>query len=327
MKPFFSISVTVLRVNSRTYSLPSKVNFNCFAMMIYPPYFFLLCVHADRRGRSDSDSHFDNLVRAAAVSINRQKTFKLKLTAVTSRSDDIASFRTTEPNGELLLRTFQCFQLLVFLESVVRSELKRIEGLNTRNVSLHFVRQSSSFQHFRRTAEVGKLLNVNQLLPCGSILLHEKNLVSVNSHGCLPPINSFVFRDDSPVSSHHSVNCCVFLVGNRVHKGSCESECFHLGINESDDCFTFSFLAAHFVRVDIHLVKHLYVVFDTPGISSVTINLIVCLNEKNTRKGRWRLDIFASHIDFRVFLSYLCGHDIEYLCLNVNHPNTSFAID
>nr|DAM23358.1 MAG TPA: hypothetical protein [Caudoviricetes sp.] len=295
--------------------------------MIYPPYFSLLCVHADNSRRSDSDSHFDNLIRAAAVSINRQRAFELELTAVTSRSDGIASFRTTEPNGELLLCTFQYFQLLVLLESIVRSELKRIEGLNTRNVSLHFVRQSSSFQHFRRTAEVGKLLNVNQLLPYGSVLLHEKNLVSANSHACLPPINSFVFRDDSPVSSHHSVNRCVFLVGNKVHKGSCETECFHLGINESDDCFTFSLLTTRFVRVDIDLVKHLCVVFDTPGISSVSINLIVCLNERDTREGRWRLDIFASHIDFRVFLSHLCGHDTEYLCLNVNHPNTSFAID
>ena len=104
-------------------------------------------------------------------------------------------------------------------------------------------------------------------------------------------------------------------------------EADHLGINESDDCFTFSLLTTRFVRVDIDLVKHLCVVFDTPGISSVSINLIVCLNERDTREGRWRLDIFASHIDFRVFLSHLCGHDTEYLCLNVNHPNTSFAID
>nr|DAV30908.1 MAG TPA: hypothetical protein [Caudoviricetes sp.] len=245
--------------------------------------------------------------------MNRQSTLKLEFAIRTGRSHSAASLCTTKPYSKFIFAAFHSFKFLILIMSIVRCKLQGVQRLNARNIGLHFIRQGCGFQHLRSAAEIRKILNIDQLLISAGLLLHKKNLIGVNCHLNLPPVNCFIFRDDRSIPCNHSINRSVLLIGNRIHKGSCETECFHLCINESDNCFTFSFLAARFVGVDIHLVKHLCVIFDSPGIPGVSINLIVCLYKRDAREGRWRLDVFASHIDFWVFRSCRFRHDIEYL--------------
>nr|DAZ74874.1 MAG TPA: hypothetical protein [Caudoviricetes sp.] len=230
-----------------------------FSHDICPPFNLLLLrlfVHRNRSRRSNGDSHIHNLVYTAADREYRQLTVKLKLTVRTSRSKSTAAFRTPEPYSVFLVLTFKSFQLLIIGESIVRGKFKSVKALNTRNVSLHIVRQSSSFQHFRSTTKVGELLNVNQLLPCVSRigLLHEENFISANSHDSLPPVNYFVFRYNRSVTSHYAINCCFFLVRYRIHQSSCKPESFHLFINERNDSFALSFFTAGLIRVNIYLI-------------------------------------------------------------------------
>nr|DAO79126.1 MAG TPA: hypothetical protein [Caudoviricetes sp.] len=236
-------------------------------------------VHADRSGRGNGNGHVNNLVDTAADREYGQLTIELELTVRASRSNGIASFRTAEPDSILLVLTFQSFQLLVVRESVVGSELKSVNALNTGNVGLHFVRQSGGFQHFGSAAEIGELFNVNYLLPCGSVFLHEENFICANSHDSLPPVNDFIFRYDSSVPSHHAINGCVLLIGNGVEKRPCESKALHETVDEGNNLFALSFFAVMLIRVNIDLVKQLCMIFDTLGCSSVSINLIIDFND------------------------------------------------
>nr|DAU28061.1 MAG TPA: hypothetical protein [Caudoviricetes sp.] len=159
-------------------------NRNFLSHRLKPPNFLTRIVHNDGRRGRNGNIQVNNFVDTATGGVASQLTIELELAVRAGGGQGLAVTGAAEPHSVALGLTVKGNQLLVVRQSVVRRKGQGIQGLNTGDVGLHIVRQGSGFQHFRVAAQVGKLLDVNELFVVSAyvLLFHQENTIGANCH-------------------------------------------------------------------------------------------------------------------------------------------------